>query len=211
MKFYWVKTHQIVKWLLPYFVWDMPSRENTVYLTFDDGPTPEITAWVLDQLAQYEFKASFFCIGQNISDNPQIFSKIVEAGHAVGNHTHNHVNGWHTDAEAYMENVAKCVSEMSALGVTTNLFRPPYGKLLHAQTVSLRNDGYKIIMWDILSADFDERISPEQCLKNVLQHINSGSIIIFHDSVKAFKNLEYVLPKTLEYIKNKGFKCAAIS
>jgi peptidoglycan/xylan/chitin deacetylase (PgdA/CDA1 family) len=206
MKFYWVKTHWLVKKLFPEYIWSIPVSSKTVYLTFDDGPTPEITEWVLNQLEQFNAKATFFCIGNNIAHNREIFDKTVAAGHAVGNHTYNHVNGWHTEDQTYLENVSKCETEIGNKG----LFRPPYGKLNRKQSKALRGQGYKIIMWDVLSADFDQDITKEKCLDNVIKNIRPGSIIIFHDSVKASPNLKYALPKTLQYLAANGYNCAAI-
>lgn len=211
MRYYWVKTNRIIKWLFPNYVWDMNGNGKTVYLTFDDGPTPEITEWVLSQLDAYQAKATFFCIGSNIARNPGIFKKVIANGHSIGNHTFGHVNGWHTPDANYLENVNLCEKEIDKFEVkNSRLFRPPYGKLNKKQSMALRNSGYKIVMWDILSADFDTKITPEKCLDNVLKNINSGSIIIFHDSVKAFGNLQTTLPKTLQFLKENGYECAAI-
>lgn len=203
MKFYWIKTNKIIKKIFSNYVWDIPNLEKKVYLTFDDGPTPEITEWVLEELKKQQVKATFFCIGKNIKSHKDIFLKTIAEGHSVGNHTYNHLKGWDTSTEDYLDNVALC-------NVETNnhkplLFRPPYGKITKSQSKELLKQGYKIIMWDVLSADFDQTITPEKCLENVLQNVQSGSIIIFHDSVKAFKNLEYTLPKSLVILKQRGF------
>lgn len=216
MKAYWVKTHYLIKKVFSNYVWDIPNNEKKIYLTFDDGPTPEITNWVLDQLDQYNAKATFFCIGKNITAHPEIFNKIIEKGHAIGNHTHNHLNGWKTSIEEYIENSNQCsvVSNQIAEHKTADcilnsehckLFRPPYGKIKAVQAKKLRQKDYKIIMWDVLSADFDQNITKEECLNNVISNTQSGSIIVFHDSVKAFKNLEYALPKTLEHLFKNNF------
>jgi peptidoglycan/xylan/chitin deacetylase (PgdA/CDA1 family) len=200
---YWIKTNSIIKWIFPNYIWDIPNR-NAVYLTFDDGPTPQVTEWVLELLKKYNAKATFFCIGENIKKHPEIFRKISSEGHQVGNHTYNHLNGWQTSDEKYLENVALCQSEIyNQESKFFDLFRPPYGKITPSQSRKLRKLGYKIIMWDVLSADFDIMISKEKCLKNVLNNIQSGSIIVFHDSEKAFQNLEYALPRVLETLKNK--------
>lgn len=192
------------------YVWDVPVADKTVFLTFDDGPVPEVTEWVLAQLKAYDAKATFFCIGNNVKQNPEIYTKIIALGHRVGNHTYNHVNGWKTDTVNYVENIKKCASEIGIAPEKPLLFRPPYGKIKREQTRVLRNSGYRIVMWDVLSADFDQSITPEKCLQNVLENITSGSIIIFHDSVKAYKNLRYALPKTLEYLKINGYKTGLI-
>ncbi len=209
MKPYWIKTHAIVKKIFSGFLWDIHTNEKIVYLTFDDGPTPEITQWVLAQLKQFEAKATFFCIGNNITNHPDIFAEVVAGGHSVGNHSHNHLNGWKTETADYIENVQACETLMPQTG--RKLFRPPYGKIKLSQSRILQKMGYEIVMWDILSADFDRSITPEKCLDNVLKNIDSGSIVIFHDSVKAFGNLEYALPKTLQFLKENGYRCEAIA
>lgn len=208
---YWIKTPGIVKWMFRNVIWDVSTTSKTVYLTFDDGPTPEITEWTMLQLRMYNVKATFFCVGKNIEAQPLLFEKLLAEGHTVGNHTYNHVNGWKTKDENYLENV-----EIAArLGLDSryknsklqNLFRPPYGKITFSQARKLRKLGYKIIMWDVLSADFDVSITAEKCLKNITSNLANGSVIVFHDSKKAFRNLEYVLPKTLEFLKTHGYKC----
>lgn len=206
MNFYWIKTNAFVKKIFSNYIWDVPNGENKIYLTFDDGPTPEITEWVLEELQKYNAKATFFCIGHNIQKYPEIFPKVIEKGHSIGNHTFNHLNGWKTPINEYIENVSLCQSEILNLqSQICNLFRPPYGKIKLSQSKKLRKFGFKIIMWDVLSADYDQTISPEKCLVNVLRNVKSGSIIVFHDSVKAFPNLEYTLPKALEILTKRGF------
>jgi peptidoglycan/xylan/chitin deacetylase (PgdA/CDA1 family) len=211
MKPYWVKTNQIVKFLFPNYIWSIPGNKRVVYLTFDDGPTPEVTEWTLAQLNKYNAQATFFCIGNNIQKHPEIFNTIVQNGHAIGNHTFSHINGWETNNVAYIQNVKDCEVQLSKLmSNNSNLFRPPYGKVSLKQARMLRKMGYKIIMWDILTADFDTTISPQQCVDNVLKNICPGTIIIFHDSVKAFKNLEYALPETLKFLDQNGYKCEVL-
>jgi peptidoglycan/xylan/chitin deacetylase (PgdA/CDA1 family) len=223
MKPYWIKTNKFIKKIFPNYVWDIPNVENKIYLTFDDGPTPEITEWVLEELKKHQAKATFFCIGKNITNQAAIFLKIINEGHSIGNHTYNHLKGWNASTEDYLDNIALCKSEINNASPVrpdkyrdsglnslirnqqSPLFRPPYGKIKKAQSKKLRQLGYKIIMWDVLSADFDQTITPEKCLENVLQNVQSGSIIVFHDSVKAFKNLEYTLPRSLEILKQRGF------
>lgn len=201
MKWYWIKTSRFVKWLFPEYIWSIPTHEKIVYLTFDDGPMPEITPWVLDQLDAYQVKATFFCIGDNVRKHPEIYSEVIRRGHAIGNHTFNHLNGWKTTTSTYVENAIK----WEDYTIPSVLFRPPYGKIKRSQAKKLLQKGYKIIMWDVLSADFDTSILPEQCLSNVVNHLESGSIVVFHDSVKAFKNIQYALPKTLQFLKENGF------
>jgi peptidoglycan/xylan/chitin deacetylase (PgdA/CDA1 family) len=212
MKLRWIKTHWIIKKMFPNYIWDIPNTENKIFLTFDDGPTPEVTQWTLKELQKYEAKATFFCIGDNLRKYPEIYKEIIQNGHAVGNHTFNHLNGWKTNTQAYTENTKLFETELSKIStVTCNLFRPPYGKIKLSQSKIIRKKGYKIIMWDVLSADYDPTITPEECLENVLHNVQSGSIIVFHDSIKGFKNLEFVLPRTLEFIKKRGFICEAIN
>jgi peptidoglycan/xylan/chitin deacetylase (PgdA/CDA1 family) len=218
----WIKTNWLVKRIFPKYVWSIPNNEKKVYLTFDDGPTPEITEWVLEQLRNYNAKATFFCIGDNIQKYPAVFQKVLAENHSIGNHTFNHLKGWKTSTDDYIENTKRCDTEienqnlvtLSAVEVpkleTQKLFRPPYGKIKSFQAKILRKMGYKIIMWDVISFDFDQTISKEKCLENVLQNVESGSIVVFHDSKKAWQNLEYVLPKTLEFLNRKGFVCDKI-
>lgn len=207
----WVKTNQIIKKLFSNYVWDIPNNENKVYLTFDDGPTPEITEWTLNLLQQYNAKATFFCIGDNVRKYPEIFKKLIDDGHSIGNHTFNHLNGWKTPTNDYIENVKLYETEHHKVNTEhCQLFRPPYGKIKPWQSKKIRNLGYQIIMWDVISYDFDATITKENCLSNVLKNVNSGSIIVFHDSKKAFSNLEYVLPRTLEFLTKKGFVCDKI-
>lgn len=212
MKFYWIKTHWLVTKILSGFIWQFSRAKKIVYLTFDDGPTPEITDWTLAVLKEYNAKATFFCIGENVMQNPELLKKIKNEGHTLGNHTYNHLNGWHTSSEIYLKNVDLCEDTFrKSIGETREkLFRPPYGKLNVKQTKLLKKRGYKIIMWDILSADFDTEITPEKCASNVLKNIQSGSIIIFHDSLKASKNLKYALPQTLKYLRENNYEMSAI-
>ncbi len=204
MKFYWTKTNVVIRKLFSNYVWNIPNEEKKIYLTFDDGPTPKITNWILDQLKGYNAKATFFCVGNNIESNIEIYKNIIKQGHSIGNHTFNHLNGWKTNNQDYIENVEQ------SKNLESELFRPPYGKIKPSQSKIIRKLGYKIIMWDILSADFDITISPEKCLENVISNIEPGSIIVFHDSQKAFKNLEYTLPRTLEFLNKNGFICESI-
>lgn len=211
---YWIKTNTFIKKLFSRQIWSVPNLENTIYLTFDDGPTPEVTEWVLETLQQYDTKATFFCIGKNIVQHPEIYKKIIAQGHAIGNHTNHHVNGWKTATKKYLGEVNECATIINTFASTIQeentvlypLFRPPYGKITPIQSKKIRSLGYKIIMWDILTADFDPTIAPEQCYENAIQKVENGSIIVFHDSNKAYTNLKYVLPKALAYYKNKGFQ-----
>lgn len=210
-----IKTPLVVKKMFPNYIWDIASANKTIYLTFDDGPTPEITNWTLNTLNKFNAKATFFCIGNNIEKHPVIFQNILEEGHSIGNHTHNHIKGWKTKTEAYLSNISKAQkiihSKKNDSDNTINLFRPPYGKITTKQGNSLINKGYKIIMWDILSFDWDDKVSKETCLNNVIKKTTNGSIIVFHDSVKASKNLQYVLPKVLEHFSHLNYKFSAIT
>ncbi len=208
---YWIKTNRLLKLIFSNYVWDIPTVEKKVYLTFDDGPTPEITAWVLNQLKEFKAKATFFCIGDNIQNHPEIFNSILLNGHAIGNHTFSHWNGWKTKTSDYIENILLCNEAIRQLTtVNRKLFRPPYGKIKSVQAKILLDKGYKIIMWDVLSADFDHQISPEKCLQNVIKNTQPGSIIVFHDSVKSFKNLVYTLPQFLTFLKQNNYVCEVI-
>lgn len=197
MTSYWVRPPHWLKSFFPRdMLWDMPPGENTVYLTFDDGPHPEITPWVLQQLERHNAEATFFCVGNNVARYPHTYQQILLAGHATGNHTYNHLNGWHTNADHYISNTYQ-----AARHIHSRLFRPPYGRLKLSQYRKLKkkDPDWKVCMWDILSGDFDKNITATQCLNNVLQHIRPGSIIVFHDSEKAFPHLKDVLPRVLEY------------
>lgn len=186
--------------LFPGVVGQVPTKENTLFLTFDDGPTPGVTDAVLDMLDKHNAKATFFCIGKNVAAHPDLYAEVVKRGHTVGNHTHNHLNGWDTDDETYFDNIDQC-----AQLVESDLFRPPYGKITLSQMGYLRRN-YKIMMWDVLSGDFDPELKPETCLGNVLRHAGKGSIIVMHDSVKAAPKVEYVLPRVLKHYAERGFE-----
>lgn len=189
-------------------LWKVNTKEKIIYLTFDDGPIPEITPFVLDELKKWNARATFFCIGKNIEANPEIFQRIENEGHRIGNHTYDHLNGWNNKDEEYFENVEKCQSVLTAncqLPIVNFLFRPPYGKLKPSQYSKLKAQ-YKLVMWDVLSFDFDLKISEEKVLKNVLENAESGSIVVMHDSLKAKPKVEFALPKLLEHFTAKGFK-----
>ncbi len=199
------KTNFLMRVLYPNFVWRKLTQEKVIYLTFDDGPIPEVTEFVLETLATYNAKATFFCIGNNIQKHPDIFQKVIKDGHAIGNHTFNHLKGWATDDKVYFENIVQCKDEMVSRGVTTNLFRPPYGRIKRSQTNMVFLD-YQIIMWDVLSGDFSLTLSPKTVLEKTLKYTESGSIVLFHDSIKANENMSYALPRFLEHFSEKGFR-----
>jgi len=193
----------------PTLTWRMPLHDKALYLTFDDGPIPGPTEFVLETLKKYGAKATFFCIGENIKKHPQVFKEIVKHGHAVGNHTFNHLNGWKTKTHDYHGNVTQCQDEIEAHSAPDyKLFRPPYGRISREQIRLLSI--YKIIMWTVLSIDYDKNLSSEKCLKNSIEATRPGSIIVFHDSYKAEKNLTFALPRFIEYYTNQGFTFKSI-
>jgi peptidoglycan/xylan/chitin deacetylase (PgdA/CDA1 family) len=186
--------------------WRIPVDDKKIFLTFDDGPIPEVTPFVLQQLKNFNCKATFFCIGNNVKNNPSLYKQIIDEGHAVGNHTFNHVNGWKTKTQNYLDEISQC-----AQLVKSNLFRPPYGKITKSQIKQLTNPNSSIhlptfiIMWDVLSYDFDKNVSENKCFENVISNLRPGSIVVFHDSIKAEKNLRYALPRVLEWILEKAY------
>jgi peptidoglycan/xylan/chitin deacetylase (PgdA/CDA1 family) len=202
---YFVKTPWWVKKIYPSYIWDIGTNEKVVYLTFDDGPHEKASVFVLDQLKKYDAKASFFCIGKNVAALPVVYNKILDEGHTTGNHTYNHLNGWKTADADYLKDIAQATQY-----VDSSLFRPPYGRIRSFQakniSAAMKNNSAKVIMWDILSGDFDTGITKEQCLQNVILNIKKGSIVVFHDSEKAFPLLEYCLPRTLEFLSMRGFR-----
>ncbi len=212
---YLIKSPLLLKWYYPSLLWNKSRTEKVIYLTFDDGPIPNVTDFVLKTLKAFNAKATFFCIGDNIVKHPNVYANVVNDGHAIGNHTFNHLKGWKTDDETYIENTLKC----QAL-TQSDLFRPPYGRIKKSQIRSLQSlvlspqsdsrlktqdSRLNIVMWDVLSGDFDIKLSPEKCYQNVIKHAENGSIIVFHDSLKAFDRLSYALPRVLKYFADKGF------
>lgn len=199
-----IRPPRIIKRLFPSFIWNFEEEKNGVFLTFDDGPRPEVTPWVLDQLDKYNAKATFFCIGKNVELFPELFKEILDRGHSVGNHSYSHVKGWGVDAGTYVRDV-----DLAADLIHSNLYRPPYARIGPNQARVL-SERYKIIMWDILSRDYNKNLSGRACVNNVVPYIEPGSIIVFHDSVKSSKNLWYALPKVLKSINEKGLICKKI-
>lgn len=206
---YFVKTPWWIKKIYPSYIWDIKTNEKVVYLTFDDGPHEKASLFVLDHLKKYNAKATFFCVGKNVAGLPVVYNKILEEGHTTGNHTYNHLNGWKTADADYLKDVAEATKY-----IDSSLFRPPYGRIrsFQAKNISavMKNNSAKVIMWDILSGDFDTSITKEQCLQNVILNVKNGSIIVFHDSEKAFPLLEYCLPRTLEFLSAKGYRFEAL-
>jgi len=202
---YLVKTPSIIKKMFSSFVWDIPTKEKILYLTFDDGPHEKATPFVLDELKKHHAKATFFCIGKNVVQYPAIYQRILDEGHAAGNHTQHHLNGWKTKTNEYINDIREAANI-----IQSDLFRPPYGKIKRSQSSKVNSESFSIIMWDVLSGDFDLNVSKEKCLQYVLNNAIGGSIIVFHDSTKAFEKLQYVLPKVLGYFTEKGYQFQAI-
>jgi peptidoglycan-N-acetylglucosamine deacetylase len=202
---YFVKTPWLLKKIYSSYIWSLPPTENAIYFTFDDGPHPTITPFVLSKLKEYGALATFFCIGKNVVDHPDIYRQILDGGHRVGNHTHNHLNGWNTDSEIYLKDVSQ-----ASRYIESELFRPPYGKITLFQSrnlpAAMKGKKARVIMWDVLSADFDPSVTREQSLQFVVLRASAGSIVVFHDSEKAFQKLEYVLPRVLHHFSEKGFR-----
>ena len=189
-----------IKWIYPSFVWQMPGDEKALYLTFDDGPHPTITPIVLDLLSKYNAKATFFCIGDRVKRYPEIMERIRLEGHSIGNHTQHHVNGWEISDRDYIDQV-----NQAAEFIPSKLFRPPYGRIKRSQAGLLQKEGYKVVMWTILSADYDHKLSNEECLRRVVRRIESGDIYLFHDSEKGKERMLAVLPRLLKVATDKGF------
>ena len=205
MKFYTIKTPTIIPKYFSNYRWRFSSVPKEIYLTFDDGPTLEVTNFVLEELKKHQAKATFFCIGKNVKKHQNIYHKIQEEGHSVGNHTFNHLNGLLTKNTRYIENI-----QQASAYIVSKLFRPPYGRLKSSQARLLQQEGYKIIMWDVLSGDFDRSISPEKCLENVLKKTTNGSIIVMHDSEKSKDKIYFALPRILDHFSQKGYLFKAI-
>lgn len=199
-----VRPPKLIKKIYPSFIWSFPDDTDGLYLTFDDGPCPEVTPKVLDLLDKYDSKATFFLIGKNVEQHPALFRDIVSCGHSVGCHSYSHIAGWGVGVDDYVQDV-----DMAAELIGTDLYRPPYAKITARQAAEL-SVRYRIVMWNILSRDYDCKIHRRSCAKNVLPHIAPGRIVVFHDSKKAEKNLLYALSKTLEAAKVAGLKCKPI-
>ena len=198
-----VKLRDIWQTLYPYGVF---RTGKAVYLTFDDGPIPEVTPKVLAILAQYKVKATFFMVGENVDKHPEVYEQVVKAGHRIGNHTYNHIKGWHCTTATYLGNVEQCQERIG----DANLFRPPYGKATWLQRRMLHLMGYKLIYWDILTRDYDKNVTPEQMLRLIQRETREGSIINFHDSLKSNERMLEVLPKAIEWLQKEGYELATL-
>ena len=206
---YLVKTPWWLKKLFPSYEWAIQTKEKHIYLSFDDGPHPQATPFVLDELKEYGAKATFFCIGKNVVAYPEIYKRILEEGHSIGNHTYNHLNGWKSKDESYISDIVQAANY-----IDTNLFRPPYGKITSFQSKNIHRamkiDEARIIMWSVLSGDFDRTLTAKRCMQNVILNSGKGSIVVFHDSEKAFPILKEILPAVLQFFYKEGYECRKI-
>ncbi|MFN3404102.1 MAG: polysaccharide deacetylase family protein [Cytophagaceae bacterium] len=199
--------------LYPTLTWRKPVGSKNIYLTFDDGPIPGLTEYVLDELKSFNIKATFFCVGENVKKHPEIIYKVLEEGHSAGNHTNNHLNGWKCDDDQYLENIRACEDRLNSVrkeaGIrlegSKSIFRPPYGKIKRSQIKKISGE-FDICMWDVLTGDYDQQLSPDHCLNRSIKHVSPGSIVIFHDNIKAEKNLKYALPRFLEHFLTAGYQ-----
>lgn len=192
--------------LYPGSLWRIGEEQRkTIYLTFDDGPIPEVTPWVLELLDRYGIKATFFCVGDNVRKYPHIYRQLLEKGHKTGNHTFNHVQGWKSHTAFLLENTAK-----AAELIDSKLFRPPHGHMRVAQNCALQKAGYRVVMWDVVTRDYSRYMSPQQVLDNVKRYTRNGSVIVFHDSLKAEKRMKYALPRAIEWLLEEGYSFALV-
>ena len=205
------KIPSFIQYFYPKYLWKMPEDNNVLYLTFDDGPTVEITEWVLEQLAAYRAEATFFMVGNNVKRHPEIAHKVIDAGHSLGNHTQNHLNGWKTETDNYLEDALLAQATFwEYTGYRPQLFRPPHGRLTSSQAQKLHSD-LDIVMMDVISGDFDTKLSGEACARYVIDHANQGSIVVFHDSQKAWKRLSMALPMVLQHFSELGYSFKGLS
>lgn len=204
---YWNRVPNLMRKMLPKGLWEISQEETNpaVYLTFDDGPHPEITPFVLEELKKYQALATFFCLGKNVQEHPEVYQKIIEEGHSIGNHTYDHPNSFKVEAEAYMANVVQ-----ASQFIDSNMFRPPYGRLSRKAGKLLHQNNYQIIYWSLLSADFDIKLSPQKCLEQLVFNVQPGDIIVFHDSEKALPRLSFALPRLLQFLADKNWAAKAL-
>jgi peptidoglycan-N-acetylglucosamine deacetylase len=205
MKPLFFRTPFFLPWLYPQLLWRMPVTGKKIFLTFDDGPVPGPTEFVLDTLLLFKAKATFFCIGENVSRHPAVFARVIDEGHRIGNHTFHHVKGWQSAVGMYVDEVKQCEVQMhkGGLSKSSGLFRPPYGQISRKQIQALRD--YRIVMWDVLTHDYDAPLQEQFCLEKSIRATRPGSIIVFHDSLRAEKNLRYILPRLLDYFSGSGY------
>tara|TARA_Y100001972_G_scaffold129254_1_gene195745 strand:- start:1197 stop:1823 length:627 start_codon:yes stop_codon:yes gene_type:complete len=199
--------HKTPGWLMKWFpsmTWQRPASEKSIYLTFDDGPIPQVTPYVLDVLTKYDAKATFFCVGDNIRKHPDVFQAVLKAGQSVGNHTYHHLNGWNTPTHKFWTDIEACKTVMEAHGAESRLFRPPHGRIRKEQRIQVEQE-YEIIMWSHLSGDFDPGLNVGQSAKS-MKSAAEGSILVFHDSIKAAYNLKKLLPEIMSYFSDQGFE-----
>jgi len=215
MSFYQFRLYRPPIWLrqllYPTLTWARPDTEKVIYLTFDDGPIPILTPFILDTLQEFQAKGTFFCVGDNIRKHPQIFERTVAEGHTVGNHTFNHLKGWYTPQKIYLQNIQLCQEQIKSYLPNKKrlLFRPPYGMISRSQIKALLPT-YEIVMWDVLTYDYATDLPPQTCLQAAIKHIRSGSIVVFHDNIKAGRNMTYTLPKVLAHFTEKGFRFSGL-
>ena len=204
---YLVKTPWWLRKLFSNAIWEISNDNKEVFLSFDDGPHPEVTLKVLEILERYNAKATFFCIGKNVKKYPDVYAQVLEKGHSVGNHTYSHLNGWKTEDKEYLHDI-----RLAKQYIDSELFRPPYGRITNFQRLQLPLPAYRLknVMWSVLSGDFDPKVTNEKCVANVTLHAKAGSIIVFHDSEKAAGKMLYALPLVLDYLRDKGYSFGAI-
>jgi peptidoglycan/xylan/chitin deacetylase (PgdA/CDA1 family) len=202
------KTPPWIQKLYPDFIWKVETEKKELFLTFDDGPIPEVTEFVLDELKKYDAKATFFCVGDNLIKHPGIAKKVVDSGHIFGNHTQNHLKGWQTSNEVYWNNIKECETQIAAIQPSSKLFRPPYGRIKRSQAAGLKE--YKTIMWNRLAWDFEKNLDMDLALKYLTDNAPQGSIFVFHDNLKSFHNMKAMLPEVLKYYAEKGFSFSSL-
>ena len=190
----------LYRMLFPETVWRIPMKDKAVYLTFDDGPIPEVTPWVLDLLDKYGIKATFFCVGDNVRKHPETYAEVLRRGHSVGNHTMHHLQGSIVRRKRYIADIEEAHGYIDSA-----LFRPPHGLLRWKQAAAIK-DNMRIVMYDLVTRDYSKKLNGEQVLENVKRYVRNGSIIVFHDSLKAEKNLRYALPRAIEWLQENGYR-----
>lgn len=203
------KTPVWIQKLYPDFIWKVDTEAKELFLTFDDGPIPEVTEYVLEELSNFNANATFFCVGENLIKHPDVAAQVVSQGHVFGNHTFNHLKGWQTNNYKYWKNVLKCQHQIEQIQTSNQLFRPPYGRIKRAQAAGLKR--YKTIMWNRLAWDFEKKLDTDSALKHLTDDAPNGSIFVFHDNVKSYQNMRTLLPEVLRYYSDKGFSFKSLS